>query len=249
MTQASALTVSPEPDDDPTFYPTTSYRTVDDMPEGVVQSLITEVLRPLIQRYLDARGDVAFVGADQFMYYIKGNPRACTSPDVYVMPGVRPADCRRIGSWKIWQTKQPPTLAIEIMSESDDGHKDEEKSPQRHDVMGTKELVVFDPYVDELSGRTRFRVFRRNKLGRLELVQVTNIDRVWCETLGCYLRAVGASNDVRLRLATGTDGETLFPTEAEAQAMRADEEARRASDAEAELARLRAQIAELQRRS
>jgi hypothetical protein len=122
--------------------------------------------------------------------------------------------------------------------------------------LGTKELIVFDPYVDELSGRTRFRVFRRNQLGRLELAQLTNMDRVRSETLGCYVRAVGVSNDVRLRLTTGPDGNTFFPTEAEAQAMRADDEARRAddearraSDAEAELERVRAQLAELQRRT
>lgn len=236
MAPSTALKVSPEPDDDPTFYPE-----VDNVGEDVIQRFVAEAFRPLVQRYLDFRGEVAFVGADQFMYYIKGNPRACTSPDVYVLPGVKLTDYRRIGCWKMWQTNLPPSFALEIMSESDDGHKDREKSPQRHDALGTKELLVFDPYVDDLSGRTRFRLFRRNEKGRLALVLVTNIDRVWSETLGCYVRAVGVSDEVRLRLATGVDGEMLFPTEAEAQAQRADA-------AEAELARLREQLAELQRR-
>jgi Uma2 family endonuclease len=256
MAPATALKISPEPDDDPVFYPEE-----EKLGEDVIQSLVAGAFQPLLQRYLDEHGIRAFVGADQLIYYIQGDPSACVSPDVYVMPGVALEDYGRIGCWKKWQIGIVPPFALEIMSLHNKKKKDDRKSPLRHDALGTKELIVFDPYVDELPARIRFRIFRRDQAGRLVMLERTNVRQVWSEALGCYLRVVGTGNFQRLRLATGTDGETLFPTEAEAEARRADEEARRAddaarraneatrraSDAEAELERLRARLAELER--
>lgn len=258
MAPSAALKVSPEPDDDPVFYPEE-----EKLGEDVVQFLVAEAFRPLLQRYLDELGIRAFVGADQLIYYVQGDPTACVSPDVYVMPGITLEGYGRIGCWKKWQGSYVPSFALEIMSLHNRKKKDDRKSPARHDALGTKELVVLDPYADELPARTRFRIFRRDSTGRLALVHRTNERQIWSEVLDCRLRVVGQENFQRLRIITGSEGDTLFPTEAEAQAMRADEaakraneeakraneEARRASEAEAELARLRAQIAELQRRS
>jgi multidrug resistance efflux pump len=80
-----------------------------------------------------------------------------------------------------------------------------------------EELVVFDP--DHALSPTRFlfQVFRKSKRG-LTCVEATNADRVKSKSLGCYLRAVGAGDDLRVRLGTGFRGETLFPTDAEARA-------------------------------
>ena len=41
----------------------------------------TELLRPLVERFLAQTGPRVFVGADQFIYYIKGNPKAVVAPD------------------------------------------------------------------------------------------------------------------------------------------------------------------------
>ena len=92
------------------------------------------------------------------------------------------------------------------------------------------ELVVFDPYVDVRSGRTRFRVHRRDERGKLVVVEATNADRIRSEVLGCVVRAVGAGDAMRLRLAVDAEGEVLFPTAAEA----AEREAREAREAERE---------------
>ncbi len=258
MAPSAALKISPEPDDDPVFYPEE-----ETLGEDVIQRLVAVAFQLLLQRYLDERGVVAFVGADQLMYYFQGDPTACVSPDVYVMPGITLAEYGRIGCWKKWQGGIVPSFALEIMSIHNKKKKDNRKSPARHDALGTNELVVFDPYSDELPARTRFRIFRRDQAGRLGCVERTNARQVWSEALGCYLRVVGQGNFQRLRITTDPHGDTLFPTEAEAQASRANDEARRADDearrandeakrasnAEAENERLRAQIAELQRRS
>ena len=49
-----------------------------------------ELLRPLVQRWLDSRGEVAFVGADQFFYWKQYDPFHRIAPDVYVLPGIQP---------------------------------------------------------------------------------------------------------------------------------------------------------------
>jgi hypothetical protein len=257
--------------EDLTFYPDH-----DDMGESILQRLITELLRPLLARFLAETGPRVFVGADTFIYYIQGNPKAVVAPDVYVMPGVDPDSISRC--WKTWETGAAPSFALEVMSEIDD-LKDVAHAPQRHDELGTKELIVFDPYIDVESGRTRFRVHRRDEQGRLVLVQSTNRDRVESRELGCFLRAVGEGMTLRLRAATGPEGEELVPTDAErakleanrarAEAKRARAETKRATlaeqaraeeakraklaeqaraEVEAENARLRAELEALRRR-
>jgi hypothetical protein len=150
---------------------------------------------------------------------------------VYVLPGVSPDIAP--ACWKVWETGVVPSFALEVMAR--DGRKDQERSPLRYDELGVRELVVFDPYVDEASGRVRFRVFRRDDQRGLVQTEATNADRIRSEVLGCFLRAIGEGPALRLRIATGAEGETIVPTDAE-----------RADTAEAEVARLRA---ELERRS
>jgi hypothetical protein len=58
----------------------------------------------------------------------------------------------------------------------------------------------------------------------------------------CWVRAVGKGERVRLRLGTGEQGDTLVPTEAEAEHARAEPQRARAEQAEAEIARLRTEI-------
>jgi hypothetical protein len=142
------------------------------------------------------------------------------------------------------------------MSEIDD-LKDVAHAPQRHDELGTQELVVFDPYIEAGRGRTRFRVHRSDASGKLTVVEATNRDRVKSLVLGCFLRCVGEGERMRLRLGTGPKGVALFPTDAEgarSEAERARSEAERAeaaelakAQAEQEITRLRAEIEALQR--
>lgn len=235
--------------EDLTFYPDH-----DDMGESALQRLMTELLRPLLARFLADQGVLAFVGADQFIYYIKGNPKAVVAPDVYVLPGVNPSAAPRC--WKVWESGVAPSFALEIMSEIDD-LKDVAHAPQRHDELGTKELVVFDPYIESAPRRTRFRVHRRDRKGKLVVVEETNRDQIKSLVLGCSLRCVGEGEAMRLRLATGPEGHELFPTDAERakkEAERAKKEAERAeaaeqakAEAEQELSRLRAELEALRR--
>jgi hypothetical protein len=214
--------------DDPTIYPEGER-----VGEDIVQRWIAELLRPLIERWLGVRGEVAFVGADQFIYYEQYNSTARVAPDLYVLPGIPPETHVRV--WKVWETAVAPRFALEIVST--DRRKDYEEAPERHDAAGTEELVVFDPWpaMGPRGEGLRWQVFRRGP-GGLERVETGDGDRVMSRALGCWLRVVGEGLGQRVRLAEGSGGEALFPTAEEAE--RAAKEAALARIAELE-ARLR----------
>jgi hypothetical protein len=233
MTHAAARRVH-----DSTFYPIT-----DDMGEGSLQRFIAEMLRPLVERWLASKGKPTFVGADQFVYWKQFDPRRQLAPDILVLPGVAPGS--KVDCWKTWETGIVPSFALEIVS--GDYLKDYRDGPRPYDELGVRELVIFDPeFQVARSERLRFQVFRRLARRGLVRVDATNEDRVRSRVLGCHLRAVG--DDVpstRLRIATGPSGDELFPTESEeAQAKVAAERAARI-EAEAEVARLRAELRRL----
>jgi hypothetical protein len=191
------------------FYPET-----DNMGEGELQRMICELLRPMLARFLAEQGRVAHVGADTFFYWRKGDPSTVIAPDVYVLDGVPQEKLAR--SYKLWEMEAPPSLAIEVVSR--DIGKDYDAAPRLHEAMGTRELIVFDP---EPGGRRRiaWQVYKRDRRGRLALVSRTNRDRVACRRLGCWLRAVGEGDALRLRIGVGPRGDTLIPTAEEENAV------------------------------
>ncbi len=227
------------------------------MGEEMLQRLIMELLRPLVERWLAERGVKALVGADQFIYFRKGDIRGRVAPDVFVLPGVRPG--RRIKSWKVWQEGVTPSFALEIVSGDTD--KDYIEAPALYRELGVDELVIFDPDYEQEPERFRFQVYRRTpKRGPVH--EVSNEDRVWSKQLGCFVRAVGHGEDQRLRLGLRPHGDELFPTEAEHERAekereRADKERERAEKereraarmtAEEELKRLRGELERLRRK-
>jgi hypothetical protein len=191
------------------FYPAS-----DDMGEHEIQRLIAELLRPMLARFLAEQQRVAHVGADQFIYWEEGKPGSRIAPDVYVLPGIDPDIAIR--SWKVWETGVRPSFALEVVG--DDITKDYEDGPALYDQLGVDELLVFDPHASATSRRRiRFQLFRR--VGKRGLVRAfaSQGDRVYAKTLGAFVRAIGRDDGVRLRLGLGKTGDTLYPTEAEAE--------------------------------
>lgn len=206
------------------------YPVSDDMGEHELQTLMREMLRPMLARFLASRGVDAHAGSDQFIYWEKGNPAACVAPDVYVLPGV--SQRRVISTWKTWLERGVvPSLAIEIVT--GDVEKDYEDAPARYAALGVKEVVIYDTRLEpgpRRIRRWRFQVYRRSA-SRLTRVIATDDDRVRLRSIGAWLRVLGEGVDRRLRLATGVKGEALVPT--------SDEDAR-AADARAAAERARA---------
>jgi Uma2 family endonuclease len=203
---------------DPTVYPVE-----EKMGEDMLQRWIAELLRPLLVRWLDHRGTPTFVGADQFIYYQPHTPTLRVSPDLYVLPGVRPET--RVTSWKTWERGIVPSFALEVVST--DWEKDYIEGPERYGEMGIPELIVFDPASSRHVDGVRWQVFRRVAGRRWARVETSDGDRVWSKALGCFLRAVGEGDSLRVRVGTGPRGDELFSTAEEAE--RAAKEAERAA--------------------
>ncbi len=115
--------------------------------EDLLQRWIVELLRPLLQRWLDECGRKALVGADQLIYYQEGKPRKVVDPDVYVLPDVAPNT--RIRTWKTWETGFPPSFALEVVPSPLD--KDYYQVPKQYKQAGVDELIMFDPSWQERS--------------------------------------------------------------------------------------------------
>ncbi|HET9957851.1 MAG TPA: Uma2 family endonuclease [Polyangiaceae bacterium] len=195
--------------------------------EDILQCWMLEVLRPLIERWLAERGTPWLVGSDQFIYFEKGQISKRIAPDIYILPGVPPDT--RIPSWKIWETGIRPSFALEICSQ--DWQKDYITAPQLHNQIGTEELIVVDPdYLKRREGY-RFQRFERTAHG-LERQECTQADRVRSRLLGCFVRLVGTEQEPRqhVRLALDPEGDVLFPTQEEAERLRANTESQRAEE-------------------
>jgi Uma2 family endonuclease len=232
MVQGMAFSARQDQAGDPTVYPVEER-----VGEDILQRLIVELLRPLVQRWLDTRGETALVGADQFIYWKQHDPLRRIAPDVYVLPGVRAGT--DVPSWKVWETGVVPSFAVEVVSR--DWEKDYVEAPTRYAELGVPEVLVFDPHAAAHAERVRFQLFRRVAGRPLSRIEMTQEDRVRSLALGAWVRAIGTGVDTRLRLATDPRGDELFPTGEEAE--------RAAKDAALEeVERLRLRLAELERR-
>ena len=198
------------------------------MGEHETQRYIAELLRALVIYLFAQRGRVAHVGANQFFYFVQGDPRKTRAPDVYVIEGL-PQHHPDQGVWKTWEGHRP-AFALEVVSSK--WRKDYDEVPPDYEAMETQELILFDPGATARSRkRVRWQVFRRVR-GKLRRVVTSQADRIESRQLGCFVRLVSEHGNPRLRLALGRRGDTLIPTEAEAEAERAEAEAERAEAAE-----------------
>lgn len=185
------------------------YPETDHMGEDALQRFIAELLRPLLAAWLLALGKKVFVGADQFIYIVEGDPTQRIAPDVYVLPKVDPLSAP--ACWKRWEIPEGPSFALEIVST--DYRKDYEDAPVDYARLGTRELVIFDPRVTPRSRkRVRWQVYRRVGKRGFRLVEKSNEDRVYAQELKCFLRVVGAGPSTRIRLARGERGDEIVPT-------------------------------------
>ncbi len=89
--------------------------------------------------------DHLLVGCELACRWDPAAPRVGVDPDVYVTERPPTDPIGTISSLRTWKEgHHPPMLAIEIVSKTRP-KKDYRYSPQKHDLLGTFELWVFDP--------------------------------------------------------------------------------------------------------
>jgi hypothetical protein len=201
-------------------------------------------LRTLLFQFLQfAFASEAGIGCDQFVYWDPTDPRACLAPDAFVRFG-QPDDL--FGSWKVWE-RGAPHVAVEVISDSDDGPSAWAEKLEKYRRIGVRELIRFDP---EASPQV-FRVW--DLIGSDLLERKLSAPVAQSRVLPGFWRIVERPGfGPTLRLSHDELGERLFltPAEHEVEARRTETEAHRAETEARQLAeqRVRELEAELRRR-
>jgi Uma2 family endonuclease len=199
-----------------------------------VEERVPETRRHLHQRtalfqiVLEAFGDCATVGSEQFVYWDPTDPKQCCAPDLFVRMGGPDA---WFDSWKVWKSGAPE-LVVEITSASDAAEGPWEPKLDRFRRLGAREIVRFDP-----DDRDRpLRIWDGNDG---VVVERDPADPVFCrcQTLGVYFCVVpDERRGPMLRLARDPQMRDILPTPEEARQREAE---RRIAELEAEIANCR----------
>jgi len=183
-----------------------------------------DLIKALDRRYRDAP-DV-YVSGNLFLYYTKGDPRAVVAPDVFLVKGV-PKRSRRI--YKLWEEGRPPSLVIELTSDSSQDEDLAKKKPC-YERLGVEEYFLHDPNQDYLDPALQgFRLVN----GRYQRIPPEANGSLRSLTTGLLLRTEGK----KLRLVDAATREPL-PWSEELDAQLEQEKATRKA-LEQELERLR----------
>jgi hypothetical protein len=221
--------------------------------------------------WLHRRRDV-YVAADMFLYYEEGNPRAFKAPDVMVITGVDGTYERR--SFKVWEERAAPSVIVEVTSRST-WIEDLVNKSALYLRLGVQEYFILDPLDEYLE--TPFQGLRL--VGdQYEPIPPNPDGSLTCQTLGIhllrdgiYLHIIDPTTGEQIpaleetfeyteQLKTLAEQETERAQQeaqraeqeaqrAEQEAQRAEQEAQRADEIEAENARLRILLQQLQDRT
>jgi Uma2 family endonuclease len=203
-------------------YPTTDGKP---MAETDLHRILMTGLIERLAAWFASRGDV-YVSGNLMVYYEEGEPRTFLAPDCFVVFGIRPGH-RDV--YKSWVEGKLPDVVFEITSKSTQKEDLEEKYRTYQDVWRVKEYYLFDPRSEHLD--PPLIGFRRAR-GRFQSIKPTD-GALTSDVLGIKLSRDGG----RLTLRDTATGQELL-TEAE----------RRAA-AEAEVARLKAELDALRKKS
>jgi Uma2 family endonuclease len=191
-----------------------------------------------------------WVGGDQLLYFVEGNPRKSTSPDVMVTLGIPKLPLR--DTYLVWKEGKAPDFVIEVTSPKTRREDVKKKFELYRDVLKVREYFLFEPRQEYLKPP-----FKGYRLARGEYVPVPMLDgRLPSTVVGLHLEA----DYPWLRLYNPATGDWL-PTatevrerlKREAKARQRAEAARKRENtarkkAEAEVERLRREVEALRRR-
>jgi Uma2 family endonuclease len=118
------------------------YPSSDGEPLAETQQHVLAILMTLALLRLHLQEQQAVVFADQYLYYIEGNPRARVAPDVMVVFDI---EKRLYDNYKIWEGKQTPAIIFEVTSA---GTKETDWNFKKtlYEQLGVTEYWLFDPY-------------------------------------------------------------------------------------------------------
>ena len=199
------------------------------------------------------------IGIDNFIYYREGDMKKFVAPDIYVVLGADKYPLRR--SFYTWAEGAVPAAVFEFLSDATANRDREEKVHIYLTEIGAQEYFIHQP---EWEKPAEFRGWRRNTAGEIVEMVPDAEGGLFSEALNLYFRwQVQLDTHTRLLRPYLPDGTPITTSREEKQlrvaaeeraaeeaALRQEEtalreeEAMRRREAEAELERLRAQLAE-----
>jgi Uma2 family endonuclease len=188
-------------------------------------------LRAALRLFFRQATDV-YVAANNLFYYEEGNPAVFVSPDVYVVRGVSKQDRR---TYKLWEESTAPCAIFEITSRS---ARREDLGDKRalYEMLGVSEYFLFDPQAEYL--KPQLQGFRLLEDFYAPIPHEAD-GAVHSNELGLLLRP----EQNLLRLIDPATNQMLPTLDEAVDEM--IEAAERAANAEAELARVRAELENL----
>lgn len=188
-----------------------------------------------LQRHFADRPEV-YVAGDNFLYWNESTPKVCLSPDVYVVKGAGNHSRRVFQTWE--EGGLTPNIVFEITSRGTKEKDFEEKLFLYEQELRVPEYFLFDP-----EGDYQDPPLIGYRLHEGEYQPISIVDgRGYSEQLGLGIEAEG----VNLRFTLPATGKRI-PLPSELVTM-VEAERRRADEAEAEIARLRAELEALRKR-
>lgn len=226
----------------------------DEVPQSDPHSEVTNALYELLKRHFAPLADVKVFSDMKIEWGIPGLPGP--SPDVMVVRGLSRRKGRTI--YKVAEEGAIPCLVVEVASYSDaEVYKnDHEKKVEIYQRARVPEYLIVDPPLPPEDGMT-ITGYRLAPNGKYRRIKPDSQGHLHSETTGLFFAP--SEDESMVRVGDAATGEWLLtPSEAEAAQKAAEERAareaqarkaaeERAHSAEAETARLRAEIERLKK--
>lgn len=212
------------------------------------------VIEALKARYAD-QPDI-YISGDNFIYYEEGNPKKVVSPDAYVVFGVPMRQRETFMTWK--EGGRLPGVVFEITSKKSKKEDTQTKRFLYETVLRVPEYFLFDPTGDYLAPRLQGFRLQAGQYVRLPLVE----NRLRSDLLGLELveeghllrlydpvqqRWLPSREELEERAEAAVERAEQEALQAMEWKQRVETEALRAEAAEAENARLKAELEALKR--
>lgn len=207
----------------------------DEVPQSGPHAKVVTTLNDLLQRYFEPDPDVLVLFDMKILWGIPGLPEP--SPDLAVVRGIRDKEGER-SAFKVAEEGVLPCLIIEVVSYSDAAlyQNDHVKKVEIYQQVGVPEYLIIDPSLSP-EDPVALTGYRLGSDGRYRRIAPDSQGRIRSETTHLFF---APSEDRRtVRVGDGATGEWLL-TSSEMDAAR--------KAAEAEIARLRAEIESLKDR-
>ena len=188
---------------------------------------MADLIHMLKDFYRDAPN--VYVSGNLLIYYEEGNVYKRVAPDVFVVKGVLQQERR---TYLLWEEGKGPDVVIELTSKETRREDQRDKRDLYEQVLGVSEYFLYDPTGDYL--HPPLQGYRLTK-GVYQSIPTKN-ERLRSRVLGLELGV----EEGRLRLHDPQTGQRLLTPAEQAEARR---------EAEAELARLRAELEALRQKT